>query len=193
MKATGAGRTAGGPTAGATSGRGCVVERSTMPSAVMTPTDDATFTAFLTKALPAVRQFLLRLCGRDADADDLLQETCAKVWRHRASFDASRNGEAWLLQAAFRCFCDQRRRRRPTPTAGTGDTSAAPTVPCATELRDELQHRLQGLEPLARALLIGFHAEGRSLQELATHHGLPVNTVKSHLHRARLRLQQERP
>lgn len=170
-----------------------------MPPAVMHPIDDATFTAFLTKGMPAVRQLLLRLCGRAADADDLLQETCAKVWRLRGSFDASKDGEAWLMRAAFRCSCDHRRRYARSGTAGDGAsaglgaTVAAPSGPCPTELRDELQHRLQGLEPLARALLIGFHAEGRSLQELARLHALPVNTVKSHLHRARLRLQQEQP
>ena len=164
-----------------------------MPSAVMTPTDDATFTAFLTKAMPAARQLLLRLCGRAADAEDVLQETCAKVWRLRASFDASKHGEAWLLRAAFRCFCDQRRRGARSSTVGDSAAAIAPAGPCPTELRDELQHRLQCLDPLARAILVGFHAEGHSLKDLARLHALPVNTVKSHLHRARLRLQQEQP
>lgn len=163
-----------------------------MPSCV-SPPDDATFAAFLQGAMPAARQFLLRLCGSDADADDLLQETLAKVWRHRAGFDPARNGVAWLQQAAFRCFCDDRRRRRPAPAAdGAAEALPTPVAPCTTELRDELRHRLQALEPLARALLVGFHGEGRSLKDLAARHGLPVNTVKSHLHRARQRLHQER-
>src|SRR5690606_14245271 len=120
----------------------------------------------LQAAMPAARQLLLRLCSGSADADDVLQETLAKVWRHRARFDPARNGEAWLLQAAFRCFCDHRRRRRAHP-AGDGGALAAPPTPCAAELRDELRHRLQALDPLARALLVGFHGEGCSLQDLA--------------------------
>jgi RNA polymerase sigma-70 factor (ECF subfamily) len=162
-----------------------------MPSAVLPPLDDATFTALLQRAMPAMRQFLVRLCGRDADADDLLQETLAKVWRLRASFDATKNGDAWLLQAAFRCFCDHRKRQHSLPATGEQPAAIAAVSPCVTELRDEVQVRLQSLPPLARALLLGFHAEGRSLKELAVLHALPVNTVKSHLHRARLRLQQE--
>lgn len=165
-----------------------------MPPAVQPPIDDATFTDLLQRAMPAVRQFLVRLCGSQADADDLLQETMAKVWRLRASFDPARNGDAWLMQAAFRCFCDHRRRRRADrPSTGHSAATPAPSVPCPTELRDEVQHRLQALEPLAQALLLGFHAEGLSLKELATRHALSLNTVKSHLHRARLRLQQEKP
>lgn len=165
-----------------------------MLPAVQSPTDDATFTAFLQRAMPAVRQLLARLCASDADAEDVLQETLAKVWRLRAGFDGARNGEAWLAQAAFRCFCDHRKRLRARPAA-TGDAAAAaaPATPCRTELRDELEHRLRALAPLARELLVGFHAEGRSLQELAARHGLLVNTVKSHLHRARLRLALQKP
>jgi RNA polymerase sigma-70 factor (ECF subfamily) len=153
------------------------------------PPDDAPFPALLQRAMPALRRFLVRLCGRDADADDVLQETLAKVWRHRAGWDAAQNGEAWLMQAAFRCFCDHRRRQRGAPAAAADPAPLpAPPAPCAVELRDELRHRLQHLEPLAQALLVGFHGEGRSLKELAARHGLPLNTVKSHLHRARLRL-----
>jgi RNA polymerase sigma-70 factor, ECF subfamily len=161
-----------------------------MPRCVSpTPIDDATFAAFLQRAIPAARRLLLRLAGTAADADDVLQETLAKVWRHRARFDPAKNGDAWLLQAAFRCFCDQRKRRRAAAAGGDAAAAiAAPSRPCAVELRDELRHRLQALDPLARALLVGFHGDGRSLQELAREHGLPVNTVKSHLHRARLRL-----
>ncbi|MEO6596983.1 MAG: RNA polymerase sigma factor [Planctomycetota bacterium] len=155
------------------------------------PASDATFAAFLQRVEPAVRQFLRRLCA-PGDAEDVLQETLAKVWRLRGSFDARQNGDAWLMQAAFRCFCDHRRRaqRRP-PTHGEPESTPAPAAPCPTELRDELQHRLAGLPPLERDLLLGFHAHGRSLRELAALHGLPLNTIKSHLHRARQRLHEE--
>jgi RNA polymerase sigma-70 factor (ECF subfamily) len=154
------------------------------------PTTDARFAAFLQQARPRALQFLTRLCG--GDAEDVLQETLAKVWRLRASFDAQQNGEAWLLQAAFRTFCDHRaQRQRAVANSSAVEAALAPTPPCALELREELQHRLAALPPLERALLLGFHAHGQSLRELAAAHGLPLNTVKSHLHRARARLQDE--
>jgi len=62
---------------------------------------------------------------------------------------------------------------------------------CSLELRDEVRHRLAACSPLERELLLGFHAHGQSLRDLAARHGLPLNTVKSHLHRARTRLQRE--
>lgn len=160
-----------------------------MPAIPAQPLTDEAFAAFLQQELPELRAFVRRLCPAPADADDVVQETMAKVWRLRAGFDATRNGRAWLQQAAFRCFCDHRRRRAGAPPAiDVADVPAAP-VACSHELADELQLRLQRVSELERALLLGFHRDGRSLRELAERHGLPVNTVKSQLHRARLRLQ----
>lgn len=158
------------------------------------PDHDLEFAAFLAAGEASVRQLLRRLGASDADVDDVLQETLTKVWRLRRSFDPDGNGRAWLLQAAFRCFCDHRRRqRRQLPGASFDGPLTAPTHGCPVELRDELEHRLEPLSPIERTLLIGFHGQGRSLQELARVHGMPLNTVKSHLHRARRRLQEERP
>lgn len=171
-----------------------MVERVPMRPAVAPPTDDTAFTNLLHGAMPALRTFLRRLCGCEHDADDVLQETLAKVWRLRSGFDPARNGDAWLRQAAFRCFCDHRRRtaRTPRPTADV-DAVGPVATPCPTELRDELAHRLQALEPAARTLLLAFHRDGRTLQQLAGEHAVPLNTIKSWLHRARQRLAETRP
>ena len=160
-----------------------------MPASPVQPTTDEAFAAFLQQALPELRTFVRRLCRDAADADDIVQEALAKVWRLRSGFDATKNGRAWLQQAAFRCFCDHRRRRAAAPPAIDAATVPAAPTADAHELADELQQRLQRVTELERALLLGFHRDGRSLRELADRHGLPVNTVKSHLHRARLRLQ----
>jgi RNA polymerase sigma-70 factor (ECF subfamily) len=156
--------------------------------------DDAAFTAMLQRALPDLQQFLRRLCGTEHDADDVLQETLTKVWRLRAGFDSNHDGGAWLHQAAFRCFCDHRRRQRrqPRPAADLVDALVA-RQPCPTELRDELERRLQVLTSDTRALLLAFHRDGRTLRQLAEEHRVPSNTVKSWLHRARQRLAEARP
>ncbi len=166
-----------------------------MPPADVAPRlDDAAFAALLQRAMPELRTFLRRLCGGEHDGDDVLQETLAKVWRLRSSFDASHDGVAWLQTAAFRCFCDHRRRQRRQPRPAADLVLALATrAPCATELRDELERRLAVLEPDARALLLAFHRDGQTLQQLASERGVPCNTVKSWLHRARLRLTEVRP
>ncbi|MCB9877154.1 MAG: sigma-70 family RNA polymerase sigma factor [Planctomycetes bacterium] len=153
----------------------------------------------IARTMPELRAFVRRLCGNQHDADDVLQDALTKAWRLRAGFDPTQNGVAWLQRAAFHSFCDlrQRLRRAPSASAAALDVDAAPAPPaaCAAELRDELGQRLLRLDELARTLLLGFHRDGRSLRELARDHRLPLNTVKSHLHRARreLRSHHEHP
>jgi RNA polymerase sigma-70 factor (ECF subfamily) len=153
------------------------------------PVDDAAFAAFLAAHRERVLAFLRRLGGHEAE--DLLQETLAKVWRHRCRLDPAANPRAWLLRAAFRTFLDQRRRRRRGPEAAEEVVRAAPDRrPCPVEIRDEIERGLLRLLPLERTLLLAFHAEGRTLRELAAAHHLPLNTIKSHLHRARRKLTE---
>jgi RNA polymerase sigma-70 factor (ECF subfamily) len=140
------------------------------------------FTALLQQHRERLLGFLRRLCGANADAEE--------VWRLRASFDPDGNAEGWLLQAAFRTFCDHRARRRRVVAGSATEPDAlpAPSAPCPVELRDEVARSLAALPAIERELLLGFHRDGLSLRELAERHALPVNTVKSHLHRARQRL-----
>lgn len=166
-----------------------------LPPTTLLPLTDEAFAALLDAARPAALRLLRRLCGAELDAEDVLQETLTKVWRLRGGFVPEGNLQGWLSQAAFRTFCDARARQQRQPSACTPDLAAAPAPerPCDVELRDEVRHHLDLLSPLERALLLGFHAQGHSLRELAAAHGLPLNTVKSHLHRARQRLVENRP
>jgi RNA polymerase sigma-70 factor (ECF subfamily) len=156
---------------------------------VLPRTDDAAFARLLQEQRPRLLALLRRLCG--ADAEDVVQETLAKVWRLRASFDRSASrgtGEGWLMRAALHSLCDHRARRRRQPLAAPAEEPAAPAPASPLEVREEVARCLQTLPPIERDLLVGFHAHGLSLRDLAARHGLPLNTVKSHLHRARARL-----
>lgn len=169
-----------------------------MPSGTVAPIDDANFTALLQLATPKLHSFVRRLVGNAADAEDVLQEALGRAWRLRHSFDANRdrnNGaKAWLQRIAFRVFCDLRNQRQRLPSDSDSiHHHPAPDAPCPTELRDEVAHRLQALPEIERNLLLGFHSRELSLRELAAQHNLPINTVKSHLHRARQRLHSARP
>lgn len=104
--------------------------------------DENAFAALLQQQRPRLLQFLRRLCG--PDAEDVLQETMAKVWRLRGSYDATQNGTAWLLRAAFHALCDHRERQRRQP--GLADPAvepAAPAVHCSLELQEEVSRCLQ--------------------------------------------------
>ena len=50
----------------------------------------------------AVRMFLRRLLGSEADADDIAQETFLAAWTHARSFRAEANVRTWLCGIAWR-------------------------------------------------------------------------------------------
>lgn len=151
---------------------------------------DPAFEVVIVEAQQGLRAFARRLCGNGSDADDVVQEALVRAWRHRAGLDPDGNPHAWLRRIAFRAFCDLRRSRASDPAVESSSDASAEASPAdhLPELRDEVRHRLQRLTGLERELLVGFHQHGHSLQELASAHALPLNTVKSHLHRARARL-----
>ena len=152
------------------------------------PGDDQTLTTLLATERAGLLAFLRRLCGRQ-EAEEVLQETMERVWRYRRGLDPDQAPRAWLYRAAFRTFLDHRKRLRRLPeTLGQVDLGIPVPDPETAALRDELRQALTALSPTERDILLRFHRDAETLAEIAGALDMPVNTVKSHLHRARLKL-----
>jgi len=150
---------------------------------------DTAFAALLEQHRDRAMALLRRLCRNDAD--DLLQDTMVRAWRYRDRCDVDGNVAGWLLQVAFRSFLDHRDKTRRQAVADEATVQQASHAPKdGVALQDELRRALQRLSELQKVLLLGFHREQLSLQQLAERHAMPLNTVKSHLHRARQLLVQ---
>jgi RNA polymerase sigma-70 factor (ECF subfamily) len=156
--------------------------RSPPPHAVR-PADDPGFAERLVALTPRLRAFVRRLCLRDAD--DVVQETLVRAWRSRAAFRADDGSlDAWLMKIAFRTYLDLRNRR--APHALGDQVESLPAAPAAgVEVGDELAAALRGLSPIERDVLLRFHRQRESIEEIAAALAMPAGTVKSHLHRAR--------
>lgn len=159
----------------------------TEPSPTLESPRDRAFAAAMQAEIPRVRAFVTRLCRDPSDRDDVVQECLHRAWRYRDRFDPQRALTPWLLRTAFRTACDHRKRKSSSLAQLAEDPAGS--APCSAELRDEIEHALKALSDLEREFLLGFHRDGLSLAALATRSGLPLNTVKSHLHRARSRLR----
>ena len=57
----------------------------------------------------------LRLTRSAEDAEDLLQETYLKAYRHYASFEPGTNLKAWLFKILKNTFINEYRRRKQLP------------------------------------------------------------------------------
>jgi RNA polymerase sigma factor (sigma-70 family) len=59
-----------------------------------------------------------------------------------------------------------------------------------SEFAQLVEHHLQQLNHTERTVLILFHQEDRTYEQIAETLGLPLNTVRTHLHRARKKLRE---
>ncbi|MEU7823693.1 sigma-70 family RNA polymerase sigma factor [Catellatospora sp. NPDC049133] len=138
----------------------------------------------------AVLRLLLVLThGKRQTAEDLLQETMLRAWRHLDSVpveaDAARR---WLLTVARRLVIDGARLRLNRPAeVHLVDMTWIPADDdtTGTALASHAMRQALGLlSPAQRSLLCEVYLVGRSPKEVAGRLGMPVGTVKSRTHHA---------
>lgn len=146
-----------------------------------------------------VRGFLFRIAGRHDLADDLAQETFMRVLRYAHRYDAKYPMRTWLLTIARRLWINELRRHSKhaaAPLLGeqeTGEPGPAQQADRADQLqatRRMLDEGLQELTEPQRTALVLFHQQELNLAEAARVMGMPIGTVKSHLHRGRAALRR---
>ena len=138
----------------------------------------------------AVRTFLCRLCGNAAEADDLAQEVFITSWQRLDRFLDDGNFRHWLFGIAYRHYLANQRsllrrllRNRIALEAKEDVTSGEDHA--ALDLRMALAE----LPPEQRAVAALCLAADWSHTEAAQALQLPLGTVKSHIQRVRLLLQ----
>ena len=136
--------------------------------------------------------YSLRLTGGDrARAEDIVQETLLRAWRHPQVLDQSeRSARAWLCTVARNLVIDEWRSRRSRVEVLTGDL---PEGPDGNGTGDDVDRRLQSwlvAEALSRlslehrAVLVECYYRGRSVAVAARALDIPEGTVKSRSHYA---------
>lgn len=175
--------------------------------------DRAAFARLVTRYEQPVLQLARALCGGQlAAAEDVLQDTFLAVFQHAHSFRAEGSVRAWILTITRHAASHYLRKTHPNPpqiptddpepldALGVAAGWGASPDPAQHE-NNNPEHNVALLEQhraLQRALLslddtdrlvIGLRdLQGLSGPEAASLSGLSLNTFKTRLHRARLRL-----
>ncbi|MFO0873757.1 MAG: RNA polymerase sigma factor [Phycisphaerales bacterium] len=147
----------------------------------------------------ALYAFMLRMSGRPDVAEDMVQEAFVRVIRNLDRFDTRFRFSTWLFTIARRLYVNHMQKLRPSPDSdvvdGMGDRGESPGGATArheslVNLRTVIDEALQVLTPLQREIVLLFHQQTWSITDIAAHLTMPEGTVKSHLHRARRRMQR---
>jgi len=169
-----------------------------MPPSSSCPIDRASdLRRRLPDLLPRLRARARRLCSRESDALDLVQDTAARALSYEARFEPGTNLYAWLERMLVNLFVsrDRRSSRERRALAGLADDPCSwlhpDTPPPMATLAPQTAGVLSGLsEPFRRVIELVDLSEF-SYEDAANTLGVPIGTVMSRLHRAR-RLLAER-
>ena len=140
----------------------------------------------------------LRILRDRALAEDVLQESYLKVWRHASSYDpAIASPMTWMATIVRHGAIDAVRKRQIEALAGDDDAlSAVPSNdPDPVEEMHLARLRPKALAAFARLpedkrrLIMLAYLRDRSRHDLSIRLGVPANTVKTHLRRALLELR----
>lgn len=147
----------------------------------------------LIASIPQLRAFAISLCRNADRADDLVQETMVKAWRHLASLTEGSNLRAWLFTILRNVYFSEFRKRGREVSDTDGVFAGKVAIgPRQTAHMDMLDFRtaLAHLSAGQREALILVGAAGHSYDEAATICGCAAGTIKSRVNRARRRLAQ---
>ncbi|HVZ47552.1 MAG TPA: sigma-70 family RNA polymerase sigma factor [Gemmatimonadaceae bacterium] len=155
-----------------------------------------------------VFSLIFRMVRDSATAEDLAQDAFIKVLNHIDKYRPEFKLSSWLFKIANNVAIDHLRRRQlqtvsvdGSPHAGTAaevDATSFEIADTAENALDEIQARELGseieraigrLRPEYRSCILLRHVEGRSYEEIAATLDLPLGTVKTYIHRARLQLR----
>jgi len=146
------------------------------------------------------------LSGNNEDAEDLVHDLILKVHSGKVDLFTLDNPKTWLAKILYRLFVDKYRQKKRMSLVCIDDTEHEQDITSPVDQLDnatnperlvEQFHFMQNIEKALfsineeqRILIIMYEIEGFSLSEISQALDTPVGTLKSRLHRARIKLRQ---
>ena len=151
---------------------------------------------------------LLRLNGSREHIEDLAQEVFLRLFRALPAFRGEAKLSTYLYRIVVNVAQDEwkRRRRVDRPLVSISSSSAddelgwedrlphpAPNAEeqlAERQFQESVERQLQQLSAVEKAVLVLYHQEERSYEQIAEALSLPIGTVRTHLHRGRKKLSE---
>jgi RNA polymerase sigma-70 factor (ECF subfamily) len=145
-----------------------------------------------------IYRYARALLANQADAEDATQEVLLRLWSHLPKIYPF-NLRAWLLRTT-RCYCLDQIRRRAHPAAPLvvdeelledrlDELAIDPSLAADSRFRlEQARLALRKLPENLRSVFVLYEVNGLRYREIAQTLGIPINSVKVYLSRAREKL-----
>jgi RNA polymerase sigma-70 factor (ECF subfamily) len=161
----------------------------------------AAFGSLVTKYQDRLYNTMVHVVGSAEDAQDIVQEAFVQAFVHLRSFLKQSTFYTWLYRIAFNSAVSRKRRERPLQSmddtnrnrhGGPADSSPGP-ADCAlgNEVVAQVRSAIGSLSEEFRTVVVLKDLDGCSYEMIAEVLGLPIGTVRSRLHRGRMRLREQ--
>jgi RNA polymerase sigma-70 factor (ECF subfamily) len=165
--------------------------------------DQAAFGVLVRRYQDRLYSTVYRLLDNAEDAQDVVQDAFLHAYQSLDSFKGDSLFFTWLYRIAVNTAISLKRKRRVVLSidgARNGEGGAEPLDPSQTihpghaleqaEQERRVQQALNRLSPEHRAVLIMKDMEGQKYEIMAEVLQVPIGTIRSRLHRARLELRE---
>ncbi|WP_448520191.1 sigma-70 family RNA polymerase sigma factor [Rhodoflexus sp.] len=156
--------------------------------------------------IDAMYNFAYKLTLDEDIAKDLVQDTYLKAFRFINSFTVGTNAKAWLFKILKNTFINNFRKKSKEPSKvdyqeiesvyNSDDVDENITIDLRSEtvqdmIGDEVTNAINSLAVDFRTVIILCDLEGFTYEEMSKILDIPIGTVRSRLHRARMLLKQK--
>ena len=165
--------------------------------------DTASFGVLVRRYQDRLYNSVYRLVENAEDAHDVVQEAFLHAYQSLDGFKGDSLFFTWLYRIAVNTAISLRRKRRVVLSIDgirNGEGGAEPPDPSEEarpghnleqqEQERHIQRALARLSPEHRAVLVMKDMEGQKYEAMAELLGVPIGTIRSRLHRARLELRE---
>jgi RNA polymerase sigma-70 factor (ECF subfamily) len=169
--------------------------------------DRSAFDQLVLKYEARAYQYAFRLTRDPEQAGDVVSDAFLRVYSALKNFRGQSAFSTWLYRIVTNCFLDRKKRDKDgnnvsldsSVNIGDGeverqyeDDSDGPAEIAERNARETaIQDALGSMPEYQRAMLIMYHVEGLSYEEISEALDLPIGTVKSRLNRARVALREQ--
>jgi len=154
---------------------------------------------------------LVRMTGSNDNIDDLAQDVFLRLFRALPSFRGEALVSTYLYRITVNVAQDEWKRRQKmgrkhvslSEERGDGEGSSwtyedrleHPAADALEQIEQDefrrmVDRHLMELSQMERAVIVLYHQEERSYEQIAAALGLPIGTVRTHLHRGRRKLKE---